>query len=97
MEILPWTHSWIPAGSLGELGVRYYAQLEGVDAFDLLIERLVWNHRKWDCGTETDARVANAILSIGKDAIPLLRQYLDIDTDIDEGVLWILEQLGERI
>ncbi len=96
MQILPWTHSWSPAGTLGELGVRYYAQLEGVDAFDLLIERLIWTHPKWDCGEEIDGRVADAIVSIGKEVVPLLKPYLNSESDINEGIVWILEQLGEK-
>ena len=96
MEILPWTYPWSPAGILGDFGARYYSQLKGVEAFDLLIKKLVWIHPKWDCGIEIDSRVANAILSIGRDAIPLLRQYLDLDSDINEGIVWILEQLDEQ-
>jgi hypothetical protein len=96
MQILPWVPSWAPRSEFCNLGPKYLAQLEGVDAFESLISRLHWFHPKWECGEEIDSRVAGAIVSIGKEVIPLLKPYLDPESDIYEGVVWILEQLGEN-
>ncbi|OLS22957.1 MAG: hypothetical protein ThorAB25_25050 [Candidatus Thorarchaeota archaeon AB_25] len=97
MEILPWVPSYAPWSEFSELGPKYLAQLEGVDAFESLINRLHYHHPKWECDDdEIDSRVAGAIVSIGKEVIPLLKPYLNPDSDIYEGVVWILEQLGEN-
>ncbi|MHA2152804.1 MAG: hypothetical protein ACXAAQ_12570 [Candidatus Thorarchaeota archaeon] len=96
MEILPWVPSWAPRSEFCDIGPKYLAQLEGVDAFESLISRLHWHHPKWEWGEEIDSRVAGAIVSIGKEVIPLLKPYLDSESEIYEGVVWILEQLGEN-
>jgi hypothetical protein len=94
MSIIEWTSPW-GIGGLGEIAAQSLAQIEEIDAFHSLIGKLRWYHRKWDCGTDIDHRIVGAIASIGKDVIPLIRDYLFDEYGINEGTIAVLNALGE--
>jgi len=100
MDIISWSCPWGYSDWFSQLVIDTLVKLEGIDAFDTLMRRIHWHHRKWDCGDGVDDRIVNAVVSMGNDVIPRLDSYLFQDWepwDINQGTVEILRRLGENL
>ncbi len=96
LSLLDWVSPWAGDSDLVELAIEAIVQLQGLDAFDKLVKELYWIHRKWDCGSCVDDRIVNGIISMGKEVIPKLQNYLYKEWGgLNEGTIAVLEGLGE--
>ena len=86
---------WATHG-FGAAEAKWLVELKGIDAFDDLVGYLNWHHRKYECWDQVDNRVVDAIVSIGPDAVPLLREHLyEEHYSPNLAALEAIEKLGE--